>query len=115
MIDLNELTRITFENAEKRQENGANIGTDTRKMLKHTATEVVEAMEAYTELAIIREANKDTNICTYNDEKQFESELADIVCCILIIAGKENIDIERAIYDCVEKNERRANGIGDKL
>jgi hypothetical protein len=29
--------------------------------------------------------------------------------------GKEDIDIERAIYDCVEKNERRANGIGDKL
>ena len=115
MIDLNNLSKITLANAEKRHRNGGNVDSNTRKMLKHTATEVVEAMEAYTELAIIREANKDTNICTYNDEKQFESELADIVCCILIIAGKENIDIERAIYDCVEKNERRANGIGDKL
>lgn len=115
MIDLQKLCKITLENAEKRQKNGANITTDTRKMLKHCATEVLEAMEAYTELAIVREANKDMEVCTFDDEKHFESELADIVCCCLIIAGKEDIDIERAIYDCVEKNERRANGIGDKL
>lgn len=115
MIDLQKLCKITLENAEKRQKNGANITTDTRKMLKHCATEVLEAMEAYTELAIVREANKDTEVCTFEDEKHFESELADIVCCCLIIAGKEDIDIERAIYDCVEKNERRANKIGDKL
>ena len=115
MINLNELKNIALENAQARQKNGALIDTDTRKMLKHTATEVVEAMEVYTELAIVREANKDTEICTFDDEKQFESELADIVCCVLIIAGTENIDIERAIYDCIEKNERRANGIGDKL
>ena len=61
------------------------------------------------------QANKDTEVCTFEDEKHFESELADIICCVLIIAGKEDIDIERAIYDCIEKNERRANGIGDKL
>ena len=104
MIDLNELKRIALENAEKRQKNGANIDIDTRKMLKHTATEVVEAAEAYNSW-VDGVANREI----------FAGELADIVCCCLIIAGKEDIDIERAIYDCVEKNERRANGIGDKL
>ncbi|MCI6480498.1 MAG: hypothetical protein MSA98_10530 [Spirochaetia bacterium] len=47
MIDLNELKRIALENAEKRQKNGAKIDTDTRKMIKHCATEVVESAEAY--------------------------------------------------------------------
>ena len=41
--------------------------------------------------------------------------LADIICCVLIIAGKEKIDIEQAIMDCIEKNRRRAEGTGDKL
>lgn len=104
MIDLQNLCKITLENAEKRQKNGANITTDTRKMLKHCATEVVEAAEAYNSM-VDSVANKET----------FAGEVADIVCCCLIISGKEGIDIERAIYDCVEKNERRANGIGDKL
>lgn len=133
MIDLNELTRITLENAEKRQKNGANIDIDTRKMLKHTATEVVEAAEAYTNYSEIKnladdinatdidekwESQEEPDTCEeyYQESKEhFSSELADIVCCVLIIAGNEGIDIERAIYDCVEKNERRANGIGDKL
>lgn len=40
MIDLQNLCKITLENAEKRQKNGANITTDTRKMLKHCATKI---------------------------------------------------------------------------
>lgn len=104
MIDLNELKRIALENAEKRQKNGAKIDTDTRKMIKHCATEVVESAEAYNSM-VDGVANKEI----------FAGEIADIICCCMIIAGKEDIDIERAIYDCVKKNERRANGIGDKL
>ena len=42
------------------------------------------------------------------------SELADIVCCVLIIAGKENIDMEYALTACMEKNYMRAIGEGDK-
>jgi NTP pyrophosphatase (non-canonical NTP hydrolase) len=44
----------------------------------------------------------------------FASELADIVCCVLIIAGKENIDMEYALTTCMEKNYMRATGKGDK-
>ena len=133
MIDLNDLKRIALENAEKRQKNGANVTTDTRKMLKHCATEVIESAEAYTEYSGIKnladdinatdidekwESQEEPDVCEEYCQKtkeHFSSELADIICCVLIIAGKEDIDIERAIYDCIEKNERRANGIGDKL
>lgn len=112
MINLNELCKQTLAIAEQRHKNEVDVGTDTRKMLKHCATEVVEAMEAYTKHTAMKGWSK-----SYEDayKKDFESELADIICCVLIIAGKENIDIERAIYDCIEKNERRANGVGDKL
>lgn len=114
-MTLNEMAKCMHENAQKRHNNGANISVETRRMLKHTATEVVEATEAYTELTIVREANKDTEICTYNDEKQFESEIADIIACCLIIAAEEDIDIEKALNDCYEKNRKRAAGCGDKI
>ena len=45
MIDLNKLCEVTLANAEQRQKNGGHIKTDTRSMLKHCATEVVEAMD----------------------------------------------------------------------
>ena len=133
MIDLNDLKRIALENAEKRQKNGANITTDTRKMLKHCATEVVESAEAYTKYSGVKDLADDINATDIDERwesqeepdifeeyyqksrEHFSSELADIICCVLIIAGKEDIDIECALYDCIEKNERRANGIGDKL
>ena len=133
MIDLNGLKRIALENAEKRQKNGANITTDTRKMLKHCATEVVESAEAYTKYSGVKDLADDINATDIDERwesqeepdifeeyyqksrEHFSSELADIICCVLIIAGKEDIDIECALYDCIEKNERRANGIGDKL
>ena len=114
MIDLNELCKVTLANANLRNRNGGHIKTDTRSMLKHTATEVVEATEAYTRY----EEDACDPLATNSDEqniKLFASELADIICCVLIIAGKEKIDIEQAIMDCIEKNRKRAEGIGDKL
>ena len=101
MIDLNGLSKVTLENAEKRNANGANIKTDTYHMIKHMATEVVECEEA--------RHNK-----TIGGMEHFASELADVICCCLIIAGKENLDIEKAITDCIEKNRLRAEGKGDK-
>lgn len=121
MINLNELKRIALENAEKRQKNGAKIDTDPRKMIKHCATEVVELAEAYTKYSEIKnladdinatdidekwESQEEPDTCEeyYQESKEhFFSELADIICCCLIIAEKEDIDIERAIYDCIEK------------
>lgn len=105
MIDLNELCKVALANAEQRQKNGGHIKADTRSMLKHCATEVVEAMEAYT-LSMTRYGCID---------QQFADELADIICCVLIIAGQEEIDIEKAIASCMEKNRKRAEGTGDKL
>lgn len=97
-MDLNKLSIQCLKNAELRASNGGRIFTETRKMLKHTATEVVEAVEAYS-----------------TNNKFFSDELADIVCCCMIIAAKENIDLEQAIIDCMEKNRKRADGTGDKL
>lgn len=105
MTNLNELCKIALATAEQRQKNGGNIKADTRSMLKHCATEVVETTEAYT--------NSTIRYGCIN--RQFADELADIICCVLIIAGREGIDIEKAVNGCIEKNRRRAEGTGDKL
>ena len=99
MFNLNELCVMAYENAAKREAKDGKVSTDTMQMLKHTATEVVEATEAYV-------ANESKAV--------FASELADIICCVLIIAGKENIDMEYALTTCMEKNYMRATGRGDK-
>ena len=111
MLDLNELSKATLNNAELRNKNGGDIKTDTRSMLKHTATEVVEAMEAYSKFQSA--IYTDFALGDYVDS--FANELADIICCCLIISGKENIDIEKAVLNCIEKNRKRAEGVGDKL
>ena len=105
MFNLNELCVIAYENAAKREAKDGKVSTDTMQMLKHTATEVVEAVEAYKDYNDIESAQ---------DKKGFASELADIICCVLIIAGKENIDMEYALTTCMEKNYMRAVGKGDK-
>ena len=131
MIELNGTASIVRNIAEARQKNGANINTDTVHMLKHCATEVVEAMEAYVNYSALKQLGdmtKDGEVmfegleepdAAYQafceDRKRFSSELGDIVSCVLIIAAQECIDIEKAILDCTEKNRKRANKQGDKL
>ena len=135
MIHLNQISKIAFKNAEKRRKNGAfgNVKSDTMQLLKHCATEVIEATEAlvdYREMKNLAEdltatdieekwaSQEEPDACEefyQESRKRFISELADIITCVLIIAAKENIDIEKAIHDVTEKNERRAAGIGDKL
>lgn len=105
MIDLNDLAAKTVQMAKKRAENGGTKSFSTSNLLKHCATEVVEAMEAYVEHATEK---------TDETKRNFVSELADIVCCCMIVAGHEDIDLEKAIDDCVEKNRKRAEGKGDK-
>ena len=105
MFNLNELCVMAYENAAKREAKDGKVSTDTMKMLKHTATEVVEATEAYTDYEYVDKSQY---------KRIFASELADIVCCVLIIAGKENIDMEYALTACMEKNYKRAIGEGDK-
>ena len=105
MFNLNELCVMAYENAVKREAKDGKVSTDIRLMLKHTATEVVEATEAYL---------NDGYINKPQSKRVFASELADIICCVLIIAGKENIDMEYALTACMEKNYMRAIGEGDK-
>lgn len=107
MFNLNELCVMAYENAAKREAKDGKVSTETMQMLKHTATEVVEATEAYQDYFY--------NDSDFDDKKaDFASELADIICCVLIIAGKENIDMEYALTACMEKNYKRAIGEGDK-
>lgn len=108
-IDLNQFAKEAYTSAKERQENGANISVDTLKMLKHTATEVIEATEAYSiekYSAIDDEAGQ---------KEKFASELADIIACVLIISHSERIDINEALVQCLYKNKKRAEMIGDKL
>lgn len=113
MLNLNDLSKMAYENASKREAKDGKVSTDTMQMLKHTATEVVEATEVYSRAlsaSDIREAVDTLNRLRVD----FASELADIICCVLIIAGKENIDMEKALTECMEKNYFRAIGKGDK-
>ena len=124
MIELNELSKKALEIANKRKENGAKIDTETVKMLKHCATEVVEAMEAFVDYKGMKQLTNngkdfeepDVVEETFNKDKMnFAFELGDIISCALIIAANENIDIEKVLLDCTEKNRKRAEKIGDKL
>lgn len=111
MIDINEMAKEAYKVAKTREENGANVKTDTFSMLKHCATEVIEATDA---LAKAHEHFECKGLLSFDYAEQFRQELADIITCVLIVAGKHNIDIEQALKDVQEKNKARAEGRGDK-
>ena len=106
-LSLNEIAKISYVNAKKREANGGHISIETSSMLKHCATEVIEATGAY-----IRWSCAEEHLQECRDS--FISELADIICCCTIIAGRETIDLDKAVADCLEKNRKRAEGTGDK-
>lgn len=107
-MDLNKEAKKSFLTAEKRRANGAFKDGSTETLLKHCAGEVVEAMSAYAKL-------KHSSLYCDRYRADFKAELADIINCVLIIAGKECIDIEKALKECFTKNAKRAEGVGDKL
>ena len=92
-MDLNGLAKEAFEIAKARGQK-----TDALSCLKHCSGELVEATEAY-------------NNWTFNigDDVQFADELADVIMCILTLSASENIDIEKALLKCLEKNRKRAS------
>ena len=97
MIDLN-------EHAQKAQEIAFNcwkkkgVKYHTPAILKHCAGEVCEAIEAYNQyLYEYIESNRN----------KLAAELADIITCALIAAANEDIDIEKALQECQQKNEAR--------
>ena len=118
-MNLNEIANEAFRTAEQRERNGATIKTDTSSMLKHCATEVVEAMEAYQKYRCAPYFEEGSSIQELNRKiegrkSDFASELADIITCVAIIAHAEGIDLNKAMASCLEKNRLRADGRGDK-
>lgn len=107
-LSLNEIAKLSCENAKRREANGGHVSVETMSMLKHCATEVAEAVEAYTRWNWDEEHLQES-------KDSFASELADIICCCTIIAGRELIDLDKAVAACLEKNRKRAEGTGDKL
>lgn len=98
-----------------------NEGTevDTIGLLKQCAGEVVEATEQavkFLRLTYVTNGGTDFSIGLprkteelYKKYKQsLSSELADIVACALIVAGKEELDIQRAVTECLNKNREHA-------
>lgn len=120
MLELNKLSKIAYKNAKQREQNGARIKAEAYYMLKHCATEVIEAQQAFDEwqeelkFGAVSFGVTDPGFVV-DTKKHFADELADIVCCALIIAGRHEIDIEQAVMDCIERNRKRAMKIGDKL
>lgn len=108
-LSLNEIAKLSCENAIMREANGGYISVGTESMLKHCATEVLEAIKAYIYWS---QALDLTQLQECKDS--FASELADIICCCTIIAGRELIDLDKAVAHCLEKNRKRAEGTGDK-
>lgn len=95
MIDLNELAIHSYEVAQKRFSNNADLAC-----LKHCATEVVEASFALDEVCTCNDVN-----CKKERFKEYVLELSDIIMCVLTICGKNNIDIEQALLACYNKNK----------
>lgn len=98
MINLNEHAKKAQEIALNRWYK-KNVEYTTPAILKHCAGEVCEAVEAYNDY--LYENNKERR-------DKLASELADIITCALIAAANEDIDIEKALQDCQQKNEARA-------
>lgn len=116
MVDLNKIAQELNEASLKREENGA-FGDDrgVAGLLKHCAGEVIEAADAYTQLKLPYDDSKGHWIEQYAERKHvLGAELADVIACCMIIAAREEIDMEWTLSQCLEKNMARANGEGDK-
>lgn len=132
MIDLNEISKDCLEIARRRESFGG-PKADTMNCLKHCGGEIIECGIAFNDYFEVRNLASDLNEknvkkkwkglndpdgCEefYQEKKaEFESELADIIVCALIIGAREKVNVESALKNCVEKNRKRAEGSGDKL
>ena len=105
-MNLNEIAENAHKTALTRELNGGDV--KIRSILKHTATEVIEAAEARA-LWILNGGDN------FSDEHDmYAEELADVIICALIAAYNDNIDIEAAINYKMQKNAQRAALQGDK-
>ena len=101
-MNLNEAAENAYKSALQRQHNGADV--KVAEILKHCAGEVIEAQEAF----ILWKYDA-------HDPVKYAEELADVIICALIAAGRDEIDIEKAVNEKMQKNAQRAAMLGDKL
>lgn len=101
-MNLNEAADKAYETALARINNGSDACA-IKDILKHCAGEVIEAQTAY---LIDMEKN-----CNYQN---YAYELAEIIICVLIAARRDYINIEKAVKEKMQINEKRAAGLGDK-
>ena len=101
-MNLNEAAENSYKSALQRQHNGADI--KVAEILKHCAGEVIEAQEAF----ILWKYDA-------HDPVKYAEELADVIICALIAAGRDEIDIEKAVNKKMQKNAQRAAMQGEKL
>ena len=111
-MNLNEMAKEALEIAEKRHENGELKKPTTMNVLKHCAGEVVEAVEAFHYFWNEIPKTEDDLDLTIDDmvdkhKADLSLELADVIMCILIACAKENIDVEKALLEVMEKNRAR--------
>ena len=72
--------------------------TDCYSCIKHCAGEIVEVAEAY---GWYIELPGDEN------KKELESEVADVIMCMLTLSAELGFDVEQILNDCLEKNRKR--------
>lgn len=118
-MNLNYMATEMLCIARKREINGR-IKSDSKSLFKHMATEVIEAEEAFFFFDNgVPQIPGDIHLLpdefSQEARKRLGGELADVIACVLIICARENIDIEKAVLDCLEKNKKRALKKGDKL
>lgn len=101
-MNLNEAAENAYKSALQRQHNGADV--KVAEILKHCAGEVIEAQEAF----ILWKYDA-------HDPVKYAEELADVIICALIAAGRDEIDIEKAVNEKMQINAQRAAMQGDKL
>lgn len=89
---MNELAKKAYKIAQLR-----GIKEDTIQALKHLSGEVIEATESYTRFVY----------SPLEQEDSFPHEMADIIINALSICAAENIDIEQAVKEKMEINEKR--------
>ena len=98
MMNLNDIAEQAYILADKRE-----LDTDVISTLKHCASEVVEATEAFTKLQSTPSPNMAK---TYLEETGLE--IADIIICAFTASARLGIDIEEYINKVMQKNAQRA-------
>lgn len=105
-FDFDKFLKESLDVAKMREANGG-IKLDTFSLLKHCATEVVEASQAYSKLSL--------EAYDIENEDDFKKELGDIMCCALLICANLGYNVPDILSTCYLKNKARAEKHGDKL